>query len=126
MAGMSDSEGMLERLDQAVSVLHQEWGDSLPGGAIGGGVDVGMMSDVGLVRVTDAIACLRRQADALMVQAAAEVARRSPQEFGASGLAKSHGFQNATRFIAAATLGPQREAAKLIAVGKAIAERISL
>jgi hypothetical protein len=51
------------------------------------------------------------------------VAKRSGQEFGDTGLARAAGFHNPVRLIAASTGSSRSEAAKLIAVGTATAER---
>ncbi|WP_353828133.1 HNH endonuclease signature motif containing protein [Agromyces sp. SYSU T0242] len=85
--------------------------------------DVERMSDAGLVRVTDALAKLRRDVDAALARVAAEVAKRSEPELGQDGLARAHGFHNPTRLIAASTGTSRADAARLIAVGSATAER---
>jgi 5-methylcytosine-specific restriction protein A len=61
-----------------------------------------------------------------MSKMAGEAARRSPAEIGNDGLAKKQGFMNAARFVAAATGGALAEASRMVAVGKATAERPSL
>ena len=81
------------------------------------------MSDAGLVRVSDLLARVRRDAEAVLARVAAEVARRSGPEFGDVGLAKAQGFHNPVRFIAASTGGSRHDAARLIAVGHATAHR---
>ncbi|WP_353807934.1 HNH endonuclease signature motif containing protein [Agromyces sp. SYSU T00194] len=83
------------------------------------------LSDDGLVRVTDALSQARRDIEALLAQASAEVARRSRRELGAEGLAKQRGFHNPARLIASATGGSTGDASKLIAVGTATADRTS-
>ncbi|MFD4421296.1 DUF222 domain-containing protein [Agromyces sp. NPDC058484] len=130
----------LQPLERNLAALHAEWGDAVPalpvfvvGAASGAGAAGGaaaqsaaeQMSDAGLVRVTDALSRLRREADALLTRVAAEVARRSAPEFGAEGLARSQGFHNPVRLIAASTGASRSEAARLIAVGAATAERQS-
>lgn len=118
----------LESLEQHVEALRAAWVDAMPAfGAPAGDAqaDLEQMGDAGLVRVSDVLARIRRDADALLARAAAEVSRRSGPEFGETGLAKSQGFQNATRFVAASTGGSRHDAARLIAVGAATAERAS-
>ncbi|GAB3608997.1 HNH endonuclease signature motif containing protein [Humibacter ginsengiterrae] len=84
------------------------------------------MSDGDLVAVTDAVAQLVRDGQALLARAAAEVARRSPAELGREGLAKKRGFLNPVHLVAASTGGRASEAAKLIAVGTGTAPRRAL
>lgn len=118
----------LESLEQHIEALRAFWVGAMPAfGAPAGDAqaDLEQMGDAGLVRVSDLLARIRRDADALLARAAAEVSRRSGPEFGETGLAKSQGFQNATRFMAASTGGSRHDAARLIAVGAATAERAS-
>ncbi|MCD2441140.1 HNH endonuclease [Agromyces sp. SYSU K20354] len=115
-------------LERDLDALRAAWAGSQPafGGAAGGlQVQVEQMSDAGLVQVTELIARARRDADALMARVAAEIARRSDREFGEVGLAKAQGFHNPVRLIAATTGASRGDAAKLIAVGVATAERAS-
>ncbi|MFF2274556.1 DUF222 domain-containing protein [Agromyces sp. NPDC058126] len=95
------------------------WGASF--GAVQ--ADLEQMSDSGLIRVTDALSKTRREIDAVLTRAAAEIARRSGPEFGETGLAKSQGFHNPTRLLAASTGASRTDAQRLIAVGTATAER---
>ncbi|TYL53783.1 HNH endonuclease signature motif containing protein [Agromyces mariniharenae] len=118
----------LEPLEQHIEEVHAAWVGAMP--AFGASiestqVDLEQMSDAGLVRVQELLARVRRDTDALLARAAAEVARRSGPAFGESGLAKSQGFHSATRLIAASTGGSRHDAARLIAVGEATAERAS-
>ncbi|MUN08949.1 DUF222 domain-containing protein [Agromyces luteolus] len=85
--------------------------------------EIAEMSDAGLVRVTDALARVRRDAEALLARVAAEVSKRSSTERGEVSLARAHGFHNPVRLIAASTGASRSDAAKLIAVGTATAER---
>jgi 5-methylcytosine-specific restriction protein A len=84
------------------------------------------MSDSGLLAVTDAVAQLVRDGQALLASAAAEVAKRSPAELGRECLAKKRGFLNPVHLVAASTGGRASEAAKLIAVGTGTAPRRAL
>ncbi|WP_136709920.1 HNH endonuclease signature motif containing protein [Agromyces sp. H66] len=118
----------LGALEHDLDVLRAEWSGALPAfGAHSGDAqaEVEQLSDAGLVRVTDRLARLRRDADALLTRVAAEVARRSGPEYGEAGLAKAHGFHNPVRLVAAATGGSRGDAARLVAVGVATAERQS-
>ncbi|WP_232331313.1 HNH endonuclease signature motif containing protein [Agromyces laixinhei] len=118
----------LASLERDLDALRSAWAGSQPAfGAATGGVQmqVEQMSDSGLVQITDLIAKARRDADALLARVAAEVARRSDREFGEIGLAKKQGFHNSVRLIAASTGSTRGDAAKLIAVGTATAERAS-
>ncbi|WP_448811570.1 DUF222 domain-containing protein [Agromyces bauzanensis] len=119
-------EAPLASLERDLAMLRAAWAEAMPAfGAIGGDaqVEVEQMSDAGLVQVTDLLSRLRRELDGLLTRVAAEVARRSGPEFGDQGLAKAHGFHNPVRLIAASTGGSRSDAAKLIAVGTATAER---
>ncbi|MGR0221354.1 DUF222 domain-containing protein [Agromyces sp. ZXT2-6] len=119
-------EQPLHTLDRDVEALRAVWSDAMrPFGALSGAtqVEVAQMSDDGLVRVTDALARVRRDAEALLARVAAEVSKRSNTERGESSLARAHGFHNPVRLIAASTGASRSDAAKLIAVGTATAER---
>jgi hypothetical protein len=119
-------EQPLHTLDRDVEALRAAWSDAMPQfGALGGAtqVEVAQMSDDGLVRVTDALARVRRDAEALLARVAAEVSKRSSTERGESSLARAHGFHNPVRLIAASTGASRSDAAKLISVGTATAER---
>ena len=118
----------LAALQLDVAALCEAWSGSLPAwGAPSGSTqgEVEQMSDAGLVRVTDALARVRRDLDAVLARVAAEVTKRSGREFGDTGLAKSRGFHNPVRLIAASTGGSRADAQRLIAVGTATAERQS-
>jgi hypothetical protein len=118
----------LKPLEQRLSELHDLWTGALPAFARAqgeSGFDVERLGDQGLVRVTDAIAQLRRDADALLARVAGEVARRSARELGVEGLARKQGFHNPVRLVAASTGASSSDAAKLIAVGAATAPRQS-
>jgi hypothetical protein len=119
-------ERPLHPLERDLEALRNAWADAMPAfGQLAGSVqfEVEQMSDAGLVRVTDLIAQVRRDADALLTRVAAEAASRSGPEFGDTGLAKAQGFHNPVRLVAASTGASRTEAAKLIAVGAATAER---
>ena len=121
-------EQPLQRLEHDLESLRAAWGGAMPAlGAIGGSaqVELEQMSDAGLVAVTDALAAVRRDADALLARAAAEVSKRSSSQLGESNLARSQGYHNPVRLIAASIGASRGDAAKLIAVGTATAERQS-
>ncbi|MBT2517409.1 DUF222 domain-containing protein [Streptomyces sp. ISL-90] len=116
----------MHTLERDLEALRAAWADSMPafGARLGGAqTEIEQMSDSGLVRVTDLLAQVRRDAEALLARAAAEVANRSGQDFGDTGLAKTQGFHSPQRLIAASTGASRSDAAKLIAVGTATAER---
>ncbi|MFE5672587.1 DUF222 domain-containing protein [Agromyces sp. NPDC056523] len=118
--------GALSALQRDVAALHEVWAGGLPAwGAVRGGaqVEVEQFSDAGLIQVTDALGKVRRDVDAMLARVAAEVSKRSGPEFGDTGFAKTHGFHNPTRLVAAATGGSHGDARRLIAVGTATAER---
>jgi 5-methylcytosine-specific restriction protein A len=122
----------LQPLEQDLQVLCATWAGALPpfgaGGVVADAVqlDLESMSDPGLVRTTDALARLTRDAEALLARVAGEIARRSPAELGKDGLAKQQGFLNPARLVAAATGGTVSTATKLVQVGQATATRQSL
>jgi Predicted restriction endonuclease len=113
----------LEHLDEALTTLHSTWA----GASIDGASDIDLdalppastLSDAGLVRVTDAVGRLLRDAEAVLTQVAGEVARRSPSELGKDGLAKKQGFLNVARMVAASTGGSIAAAGRAVAVGSA-------
>jgi hypothetical protein len=116
----------LQQLERDVAVLRDRWAGALPAfGAIAGSAqaELEQMSDAGLIQTTDQLARIHRDVEALLTRAAGEVGRRSNPEFGESGLAKAQGFQNPTRLIAASLGGSRADAARLVAVGAATAER---
>ena len=118
--------GALSALERDVAALREVWAGGSPAwGAVRGGaqVEVEQLSDAGLMQVTDALARVRRDVDAVLARVAAEVSKRSGPEFGDTGFAKAQGFHNPTRLVAAATGGSRADAARLIAVGTATAER---
>lgn len=122
-------EQPLQPLARDVEELRAAWAGAKPGlGAIEGSVqvEVEQMSDDGLVRVTDALARLRRDAEGLLARVAAEVSKRSSRESGETGLARAQGFHSPVRLIAASTGASRTDAARLIAVGTATAERQSI
>jgi hypothetical protein len=119
-------EQPMRTLERDVEALRSAWAGALPvsGMLVGAAqVELEQMSDAGLVRVTDALARVRRDAEALLVRVAAEVSKRSSREFGESSLARAQGFQDPVRMIAASTGTSRGDAAKLIAVGAATAQR---
>lgn len=123
---MERSPHPLTPIERDLDALRGAWADSMPAfGAIPGStqVELEQMSDSGLVAVTDLLARVRRDAEAVLARVAAEVARRSGPEFGDIGLAKARGFHNPVRLIAASTGSTRSDAAKLIGVGTATAER---
>ncbi|MDQ0894987.1 HNH endonuclease signature motif containing protein [Agromyces ramosus] len=118
--------GALGALERDIAALQVAWAGSMPawGGVSGAAqVEVERMSDPGLMRVTDALAQVRRDIDVVLARVAAEVTKRSGPEFGDIGLAKAQGFHNAARLIAASTGASRADAVRLITVGTVTAER---
>jgi hypothetical protein len=116
----------LATLERDFAALCEAWAGSMPAcGAIRGAtqVEIEQMSDSGLIQVTDALAKVRRDIDVVLARVAAEVTKRSGQEFGDTGLAKTQGFHNPVRLIAASTGASRADATRLIAVGTATAQR---
>ncbi|RZS68300.1 uncharacterized protein DUF222 [Agromyces ramosus] len=116
----------LAALERDVAALCEAWEGAMPArGAVGGAaqVEVEQMSDPGLMRVTDALAQVRRDIDAVLARVAAEVTKRSGPEFGDIGMAKAQGFHNPARLIAASTRASRADALRLITVGTVTAQR---
>ncbi len=116
----------LAALERDIAALREAWAGSMPAwGAVGGAaqVEVEQMSDPGLMQVTDALAQVRRDIDAVLARVAAEVTKRSGPEFGDIGLAKAQGFHNPARLIAASTGASRADALRLITVGTVTAQR---
>lgn len=122
----------LEPLENDLEALRAAWTGALPAFGVlpgSGGpaqTQLEQMSDAGLVTTTEALAKLARDADAMLARVAAEVARRSPAEFGREGLAKKQGFLSPARMVAASTGSSLAAASKLVAVGQATSQRRSL
>ena len=76
-------------------------------------------SDGALTGLLGALGRLRRDADALLAQAAQEVAERSRPELGAGRLARRHGCRSADELVAVATGAHPSEAKRLRKVGEA-------
>ena len=122
-------------MDEATAALERDlesvrsaWLGSLPAfGSVDSSPDsaVECMSSSGLMAVNDALAQTRRDLDALHIRIAGAIAHRSAPELGRDGMAKQQGYRNAAALIAAATGGSGAEAARLICVGVATAERSS-
>ncbi len=118
--------GALAALQRDVATLGEAWASgSTAWGAPHGSpqAEVERLSDAGLMQITEALARVRRDVDAVLARVAAEVAKRSGPEFGDTGFAKRQGFHNPARLVAAATGASRGDAQRLIAVGTATAER---
>ncbi|UOQ88480.1 HNH endonuclease [Agromyces endophyticus] len=121
-AGIPALTGVSAALDQVCSV----WAGAVLAGVVGStlaAADVRVMSDEGLVRVTEALGELSRRVQALQAPIAAELAARSRP--GTDEVARKHGYATAERLIATATGSRHTDAAKLVAVGQATAPRAS-
>lgn len=122
-------KGPLKHLKVDLHRVGAAWTDGQPAFAAAGAdaqVQIEAMSDRGLLETTDAVARLVRGGEALLARLAAEVARRSPREAGAGGLAKREGFANPVQLVASSTGGGIGGAARLVKVGTATADRTSL
>ncbi|GAA1792136.1 HNH endonuclease signature motif containing protein [Agromyces lapidis] len=119
-----DTAAALIGLGAACIGLDATWRGALLGGSVDPGADVRMMSDAGLVRVTESLGDLVRHVQALQARAAAELAARS-RSGAHDDVARKHGFASAERLIASAIGGRYHDAAKLVAVGEATAPRSS-
>lgn len=90
--------------------------------AVGDGYD-GVTGAV-LAELNDTIGRLRRRVDAVHATVAARIDRASRAELGNAGLARRQGYRTATGMIAASGVHPG-DAARLVAVGAAVAPRMS-
>ena len=121
---MSEPPPALAPLEQACGAAGAEWAGALPRQSTEVEADARAMSDAGLVRVTESLAVLARRVEMLQARCAAELAARSRGGEGAD-LARAQGFASPERLIAQATGRRYSEAAKLVAVGEATAQRAS-
>lgn len=125
--GMPSSTDLLLADTEAFAA---EWAGALCCGAAPGGADVGIdverMSDAGLLRALEAGFAAKRQADALLVRLAGEVAWRSRPILGAAGLSMKTGSGRAAALLTDVGRITRAEAARLCEVGEATAARISL
>lgn len=109
----------LTRLVEALAGVDAAW----PLSAEGARVPVGGLDAAHLVSANENLARLRRHLDALHAQVASEIARQSRPEDGADGIAKQQGFRSPVALVAATTGTSTSDAARLVAVGDAIAPR---
>jgi hypothetical protein len=81
------------------------------------GVDVTGLSAPELLTLSGNVARVRRDADVLMAQVAAEIHRRSDADDAGAGLAVRQGFRSAAELVARATGGSLAEAQRLVVIG---------
>jgi hypothetical protein len=81
------------------------------------GVDVAGLSAPDLLTLSGHVARVRRDADVLMAQIAAEIHRRSEADDAGAGLAARQGFRSAAELVARATGGSLAEAKRLVVTG---------
>ena len=85
--------------------------------------EIGVMSDDGLIRVTKALAKIRREVELLEVKCASAIHERSATEVRSEGLAGRLGFSSPQRLIASTTGAASHHATKLIEVARATESR---
>lgn len=85
------------------------------------GVDVRGIASAELLALSGEVAQLRRDADVLMAQVAAEIERRSHTADAGSGLAARQGFRSAGELVARVTGGSVAEARRLVLTGELLA-----
>lgn len=113
----------------AIAALGEAWTTAVPGAMSGSGdaqSAVDAMTEAGILGVSDALASLRREVDAVFVPVAGGIANRSRPEMGAEGLARKTGHRTPVKLIAAATGGHAGDAARLVKVAEATRERETL
>ncbi|WP_159449615.1 HNH endonuclease signature motif containing protein [Demequina sp. NBRC 110057] len=93
--------------------------DSVAAAGVFEGADLASTPASRLVEVKDAVARVRRMADALLVEVAGEIARRSTKDDGVGGLARTRGFTSPGRMLADALGGSEAEAHRLLKVAEA-------
>lgn len=86
------------------------------------GVDVSGLPAAELLELSQVVARVRRDADVLMAQVAAEVERRSQADDAGAGLAARHGYRSAGELLARTTGGSVAEARRLVAAGTLLAQ----
>ena len=86
------------------------------------GVDVSGLASADLLALSGHVAQLRRDADVLMAQVAAEIERRSSAADAGEGLAARQGCRSAGELVARATGGSVAEARRLVVAGGLLAE----
>ncbi len=86
------------------------------------GADVTGLSAPELLTLSERVARVRRDADVLMAQVAAEIERRSESDDAGAGLAARQGFRSAAELVAGTTGGSVAEARRLVAAGGLLAD----
>jgi len=85
------------------------------------GADVTGLSAPELLALSGSVARVRRDADVLMAQVAAEIRRRSDAVDAGAGLAARQGFRSAAELLAQTTGGSLAEARRLVTTGELLA-----
>jgi hypothetical protein len=86
------------------------------------GVDVAGLPALELLALSGDVAQLRRDADVLMAQVAAEIHRRSEEADAGAGLAARQGFRSTGELVARMTGGSLAEARRLVVAGGLLSE----
>ncbi len=86
------------------------------------GVDVTGLPAPELLTLSAHVARVRRDADVLMAQVAAEIHRRSDADDAGAGLAARQGFRSAAELVARATGGSIAEARRLVVAGELLVD----
>ncbi len=86
------------------------------------GVDVAGLPAPELLELSGDVARLRRDADVLMAQVAAEIRRRSEADDAGAGLAARQGFRSAGQLVAQVTGGSVADARRLMGAGELLAD----
>jgi hypothetical protein len=122
---MHEAPAALRELEESCAEAIELWAGALLHASRDPDADVRVMSDDGLVRVSEALAKLARRVEALQTRCAAGVAERSRGGVDGPDLARRHGYASPERLIAQSTGGRYSDAARLVAVGEATARRSS-
>lgn len=107
----------IDALAAAVDALRRAWAE---------GGDAAAFSGSDLIGVNAAISAVKRLADAVHAPVASQVAQQSHSELGAESLAKQQGFRSATQLIAATSGISSGDAARLVALGDAVAPGVTI
>jgi hypothetical protein len=121
---MTESPAALQPLQALHAALASEWSGALLGASSASESDMRVMSDVGLVRVTESLAQLQRRVQVLQARCAAELAGRS-RTGDERDVSKQHDCSTPERLIMQVTGGRYADAARLVSIGEATAHRQS-
>jgi Domain of unknown function (DUF222) len=122
---MPEAPEALRDFEAACAEVLHVWAGALIAPSVDVEADVRVMSDDGLLRVSQALGALGRRLEAMQARCAAGIAARSRGCDRESELARRQGYASAERLIAELRGSGYADAARLVAVGEATARRES-